>query len=185
MALPRWQDGIHLPLPQVSKQAAIVLELLYHVKEDDSVIGPVDRVRAHAEGLLHRSGMTFLTRSDGKILIQYRNREKETYPDCYDSSSSFHVMFGESYEQTAKRELIEETGIDAPLEYLMKFTHDDPPEHEIVAVFACRSDESVVINLSESFAAIFCTKGEIDEIVKSKNPAPWLKVGWSLVRSRF
>ena len=85
--------------------------------------------------------MTFLIRSDGKILIQYRNKEKETYPDCYDASSSFHVTFGESYEEAARRELGEETGVDAPLEYLTKFTHHDPPENEIVAVFACYSDQ--------------------------------------------
>ena len=115
MGLPGWQDGIHLFLPHIPKQAAMILELLYQVEEDDSVIGSVERTRANAEGLLHRSGMVFLTRSDGKILIQRRNVEKQTFPDCYDASSTFHVTFGESYEEAAKREMIEETGISAPL----------------------------------------------------------------------
>ena len=128
--------------------------------------------------------MAFLTRSDGKILIQRRNREKETFPDCYDASSAFHVAFGESYEEAARREMVEETGISVPLVYLAKFTHHDFPENEIVAVFACRSDEPVVIDRRESSAAIFCTREEVDEIVESMNPSPWLKVAWRLVRNR-
>ncbi len=110
------------------------MELLYRVKPDDSVVGPVERDRAHAEGILHRSGMIFLVRSDGRILIQRRNAARETYPESYDSSCSFHVTFGESYEEAAKRELIEEIGLSAPVTYLGKFAHYDPPENEMVAV---------------------------------------------------
>ena len=172
-------------MPQIPKQAAIILEQLYQIKDDDSIIGPVERTRAHANGLLHRSGMVFLTRSDGKILIQRRSREKETFPDCYDASSSFHVTFGESYEEAARREMAEETGIPAPLVYVSKFTHHDPPENEIVAVFACRSDEPIVIDRGESSAAMLCTKEEVDETVESKNTSPWLKVAWKLVRDRL
>src|SRR5712692_7103148 len=64
------------------------LELLYHVTEDDSVLGSIERSRAHQDQILHRSGMIFLIRSDHKVLLQRRSRKKATFPDYWDSSSS-------------------------------------------------------------------------------------------------
>lgn len=147
------------------------------------MIGPVERDRAHAEGILHRSGMIFLARSDGRVLIVRRSPAKETYPDCYDSSCSFHVTFGESYEGAAKRELVEETGITAPLTYLGKFTHYDPPENEIVAVFTCTSDDQPQISKEEFSNARFYSKEEIDGIIAVS--APWLRIGWKMAREKI
>src|SRR5256886_12319863 len=58
--------------------------------------------------------MIFLARFDGRILLQHRSPNKTIFPGCWDSSSSFHVTFGESYEQAARRELKEEAGVSAP-----------------------------------------------------------------------
>ena len=80
--------------------------------------------------------------------------------------------------------MVEETGVTAPLEFLTKFTHHDPPENQIVTVFRCRSDTAVIIDSAESSGAIFCTKEEVDKIVESMNPSPWLKAAWKLVRDR-
>src|SRR5260370_42126101 len=72
-------------------------------------------------------GMIFLARSDGKILLQRRSPNNKIFPNCWDSSSSFHVTFGESYEQAARRELREETAVSALFEYLGKFWCHVPP----------------------------------------------------------
>jgi isopentenyldiphosphate isomerase len=98
-------------------------ELLYRVSEDDSILGPVERSIAHRDQILHRSGMIFLIRSDGKILLQQRSLTRATFPGCWDSSGSFHVTFGESYEQAARRELFEETGVSAKITYRGKFSY--------------------------------------------------------------
>ena len=126
--------------------------------KDDSVLGPVERSKAHHDELPHRSGIIFLVRSDGRIMLQHRSSLKTLFPDCWDSSSSFHVTFGESYEQAARRELKEETGISAQPVYLGKFSYHVPPENEIVAVFWCESDETVRIDPSESLGASFHTR---------------------------
>jgi isopentenyl-diphosphate delta-isomerase len=161
------------------------MEMLYHVDESDLVLGSVERERAHREGILHRTGIVFVVRSDEKILLQRRSAEKRTFPNRYDTSASFHVKFGESYEEAAKRELKEETGLSAPLEYLGKFTHRDPPEYQIVAVFLCRSDEDIQIDSSEAIGADFHQKEQIDEIVASKPVTPWLRDGWKLAKDRI
>ncbi|HLD41434.1 MAG TPA: NUDIX domain-containing protein, partial [archaeon] len=95
-------------------------ELLYQVDEQDTVLGPIERKEAHKNLRLHRSGMVFIANSKGQIFIQNRAKT-ETFPDCYDSSSAFHIKFGESYEEAAHRELFEETAIKTELRLIGKF----------------------------------------------------------------
>ena len=116
--------------------------------------------------------MIFLARFDGRILLQHRSPNKTIFPGCWDSSSSFHVTFGETYEQAARRELKEETGISAPLTYLGKFSYHIPPENEIVAVFYCRSDDPIKIDPTESSGASFHTRDQVSAIASSQKAAP-------------
>jgi isopentenyldiphosphate isomerase len=150
------------------------------VAKDDSVLGSIERSKAHLEQTLHRSGMIFLVRSDGKILLQRRS-PSSTFPGCWDSSSSFHVTFGETYEQAARRELKEETGVSATLTYLGKFTYHVPPENEIIAVFSCKSDDPIRINHAESSEASFHTRDEVSTITLSESSVPWLRRGWKIL----
>lgn len=160
-------------------------ELVYHVRQDDFIIGPVDRNRAHMETILHRAGIVFLVRSDGKVLLQHRSPFKQIFPNRFDSSCSYHVTFGESYEEAAVRELREETGISSPVVLLGKFSHHDEPENQIVAVFVCRSDAAVTIDRAEAIDARFYAKEEVDRIVASEKVTPWLRDGWLLARDKI
>jgi isopentenyl-diphosphate Delta-isomerase len=162
-----------------------VTELLYRVTPEDEVLGSVDRDAAHGVGALHRSGIVFLGRSDGRILMQHRTPSKRIFPDRYDCSAAFHVAFGESYEQAAVRELREETGVSAPVRWVGKFTHHDPPEDQIVAVFTCESDAPIRVDPTESAGSEFLRKAEIDTIVRSKRVTPWLRDGWPLARGHL
>jgi isopentenyldiphosphate isomerase len=115
-----------------------------------------------------------------KILLQRRSSSNKIFSNCWDSSSSFHVTFGESYEEAARRELKEETGLSVPLKYLGKFSYHVPPENEIVAVFSCRSDDPVIIDRAESSEASFYARDEVSAIAESEVAAPWLLKGWSV-----
>ncbi len=90
-------------------------EFLYLVDEDDNVLGSVDRDEAHRTLALHRSGISFILNSKREVFLQYRAKTKKTFPGLYDASSSFHVAFGEGYQEAADRELAEEIGIRVPL----------------------------------------------------------------------
>ncbi len=160
-------------------------ELLYRVNENDSVVGEVDRDYAHSNGILHRSGIVFLSRSDRKILIQNRSSLKQIFPGRHDCSSSFHVKFGETYLEAAQRELNEETGVSATPTYVGKFLHRDPPENQIVAVFYCTSDQPVMIDNGEASGAYFCSRDEVDGMVYRNKVTPWLREGWKIVRNRI
>lgn len=157
------------------------MEMLYKVNEKDEVLGSIERNKAHKQGVLHRSGVIYLFRPDGQLLIQHRSKAKETFPDCYDSSAAFHVTYGESYEQAAKRELKEETGISAPLKYVGKFTHFDPPENEIVAVFVTQSNDKIKIDKKEASSATFYPKERVAKMATSKKASPWFRDSWKII----
>ena len=91
-----------------------------------------------------------------------------------------HVTFGESYEQAARRELKEETGVSAPLRCDGKFSYHVQPENEVVAGFFCESDDAIRIDQVESSEASFHAKDEVKVIVASEAAALWLTMGWKI-----
>jgi isopentenyl-diphosphate delta-isomerase len=155
------------------------------VNVKDEVLGSVSRAEAHSKGLLHRSGMVFVVNNRGQVLINKRSSEKETFPACYDSSASFHVTYGESYEESAKRELLEENRIDAPVQYLGKFIHNDLPEYQIVSVFLCTSDITPVVDPQEFSKHHFYSIPQMERLMKNAKITPWLRDGWKVLINHF
>jgi len=155
--------------------------MLYHVNENDKVLGKISRDEAHSKLLLHRSGMVFLMNSNDKILINMRSQKHETFPSCYDSSVSFHVKYGETYEIAAKRETEEEIRIKSPLKFIGKFMHIDPPEYQILFVFLCVSNEKPIIDPEEFSSGKFYSIKEAEKIVQNENITPWFREGWKIL----
>ncbi len=85
------------------------------------VIGQAPRSYVHAQKLLHRAAHVFVFNSQNELLVQVRSATKDEFPNCYTSSASGHLSTGEDYLESAQRELQEEIGIVAPLEFLGKF----------------------------------------------------------------
>jgi 16S rRNA (adenine1518-N6/adenine1519-N6)-dimethyltransferase len=110
------------------------------VDENDNVIDRAPRSYVHAQKLLHRAVSIFLFNTRGELLIQKRSASKDEYPGCYTSSASGHVSAGETYDETAPRELAEELGIDTPLEYLMRFPAGPETANEHTALYRTTTD---------------------------------------------
>lgn len=87
-------------------------EKLDIVNERDEVIGQDTRDRIHDLGLLHREIHVWFITPDGKVILQHRAKDKDTYPDLLDATVGGHVEIGQTYEQTAVKETKEETGVD-------------------------------------------------------------------------
>jgi isopentenyldiphosphate isomerase len=62
----------------------------------------------HDQGLIHRVIHVMVEDEHGHILLQKRSGNLSIYPNCWDISVGGHVDLGESYLQTATRELKEE-----------------------------------------------------------------------------
>jgi isopentenyl-diphosphate delta-isomerase type 1 len=82
------------------------------VNEKDEVVGYRSRYECHHDkSLIHRAIDVVLFNKEGKIAMQKRSKKKDLYPGYYCVTASGHVSKGESYEETAHRELKEEMGV--------------------------------------------------------------------------
>lgn len=80
------------------------------------------RESAHRNGIRHRTSHVWILRlHNGKaqVLLQKRNRNKDSYPGCYDISSAGHIPAEEGFLESALRELKEELGVIAEKEELI------------------------------------------------------------------
>jgi len=82
------------------------------VDENNVVIGVTPRKGVHKTGKLHLAVHVFMFNSEGKLWIEKRGQTVDTHPGCYDSSAAGHVSSGETYDEAARMESIEELGID-------------------------------------------------------------------------
>lgn len=94
------------------------LELLEVVDNEDQVIGLETRGKIHQEGLLHREIHVWFITPNGEIIFQHRAKDKDTYPDLLDATVGGHVEPKMSYEETAIKECLEETGLNIDLRKL-------------------------------------------------------------------
>ena len=81
----------------------------------------IKRSEAHAKGIRHRTAHIWVVRKTEdkiQVLLQKRAKNKDSFPGCYDTSSSGHILAGDEPCESARRELFEELGISAEAEDL-------------------------------------------------------------------
>lgn len=116
-------------------------EIFDVVDEQDRVVGQAPRSQVHKQGLLHRAACIFVFNSKGELLVQHRSATKDEFPSCYTSSASGHLGAGEDYAESAQREMFEEIGITAPLEYLTKLPASRETANEFTVLFKAVTDQ--------------------------------------------
>ena len=120
------------------------------VNEKDEVIGSALKSKKSELGFISRVAVVFVKDSNGKIIVCKRGPNKKRYPGKYDLTACGNVEPGETYEQTAKRELTEETGIEGlPVmlgKYYCENIHDGIKFKYFVGVFLTTSDQEPKLN---------------------------------------
>ena len=124
-------------------------EIFDIVDTADQVIGAAPRSEVHARRLLHRAVNIFVFNTAGELLVQKRSATKDEFPLCYTSSASGHVSSGETYDQTAPRELAEELGLSGPLEFLVKLFDGEKTACEHSALYRLITDEPPIFDADE------------------------------------
>jgi len=136
-------------------------EKLNIVDEEDNIIREDTRENIHKKGLLHREIHVWIYKKNLDILFQRRAPDKDTFPNLLDASVGGHVDLGLTYEESALKELEEETGIIAnkkDLIFLRKVRKKsyDPVTKTInntfKAVYAYSLKESIKLKLEKGQA---------------------------------
>jgi 16S rRNA (adenine1518-N6/adenine1519-N6)-dimethyltransferase len=81
------------------------------VDENNNPTGGATKQEAWRDGLIHRVVRISILDQAGRLLVQKRSLQKELFPGRWDNSAAGHVDMGETYKQTALRELNEELGL--------------------------------------------------------------------------
>jgi len=100
------------------------VDLVEIVDENDFVVGIATRKEMRTKMLRHRTSFVLVFNSRGEIFITKRASCKDYEPGKWEIGQGGVMEQGETYEENAKRELMEELGIESSLEYLFDFHFD-------------------------------------------------------------
>lgn len=113
-------------------------ERLILVNYMDELIGEAGKLEAHQKGLLHRAFSVFLYH-DNQLLIQKRAAGKYHSAGLWANTCCSHPRVGEALAEAAHRRLVEEAGIDCPIEELGSFVYREQfeslAEYELDHIF--------------------------------------------------
>jgi 16S rRNA (adenine1518-N6/adenine1519-N6)-dimethyltransferase len=110
-------------------------ELFPVVDESDRILGYASRSEVHGNNLRHRAVHILIFSAPGDVYLQQRSRWKDRHPLKWDSSAAGHVTAGETYDETARRELKEELGVDVPLKRISKIIASRCTDHEFIWLY--------------------------------------------------
>lgn len=71
------------------------------------------RAKEIPEGRYHIVCDVLIRHLDGDFLLTLRDPHKEMYPNCWEASAGGSALAGETPEEAARREMLEETGLAA------------------------------------------------------------------------
>ena len=96
---------------EAAHRAASDAELIAWVDERDNLLGALVRSDLRRRGLIGRCTFIFLFNSAGELCVHRRTLSKAIYPGYWDTAAGGMVAAGESYADSAARELAEELGV--------------------------------------------------------------------------
>lgn len=138
-------------------------ELVTIVDPANRVVGQTSRNEMRQQNLRHRATYILVFNSKGEIFVQKRTKTKDIYPGFFDIAAGGVVQAGESYEESARRELLEELGVTAALEFLFDHYFADERNKVWGRVYRCRHEGPFVLQQSEVESGSFMTPKKILE----------------------
>ncbi len=161
------------------------------VDEHDNDLGTMEKMAAHLDGgTLHRAFSVFVFGPDGRVMLQKRAAGKYHFGGLWTNTCCSHPREGETPEDAGRRRLMEEMGIDIPVESVTRFVyraHDEATgltEHELDHVLIGRFAGVPDLNPEEASDWRWAHPDEIDADLEA-HPArytPWFPIAWRALR---
>jgi isopentenyldiphosphate isomerase len=120
-------------------------EVLQVVDVKGRFLRAASRVECHVDAaLIHRSVCVLLFDAEGELYIQRRARSKDTYPGQRDLSATGHVRVGETEDDAAARELVEELGVRTVIRRVDTMLLRLPAETEFATIYRCSYNGTII-----------------------------------------
>jgi len=154
------------------------------VDKNDRILGYANRSEVHGNNLRHRAVHILIFNQTGDVYLQQRSRWKDRHPLKWDSSAAGHVAAGESYDETARRELKEELGVSVALQKIAKIPASQKTDQEFVWLYRGVASGDVVPDKSEIEQGAFLPPTIVDRWTSARpeNFAPGFLECWKTNR---
>jgi 16S rRNA (adenine1518-N6/adenine1519-N6)-dimethyltransferase len=156
------------------------------VDKKDRILRYAPRSEVHGNNLRHRAVHILVFNEAGALYLQQRSRWKDRHPLLWDSSAAGHVSAGESYDETAQRELEEELGVSIPLEKVLTLPASGRTDQEFIWLYRGQLPGNPKPNRGEIEAGAFFSPEVIDGWIAARpeNFAPGFLECWQAYRRR-
>lgn len=153
------------------------------VSENDEILGLMNKMEAHENGILHRAFSVFLFNDKGEMLLQKRASGKYHSPNQWTNAVCSHPKIDETYLEGAYRRLKEELGITTDLTEKFSFMYKADVgqnlwEHELDHVFTGNYEGSFALNNDEVSEVRYISMQQLDEEMSAnpENFTEWFKI---------
>jgi len=143
------------------------------VDEKGSVVDKKPRSVVHSQGLLHRGVYFFVFGKDYKVLVSQRSATKDVFPEYWSILLGGHLSAGETFEEAAVREILEETGVENEIFFITDYKNFwNKKDLELAKVYGVIADENFKIDKSEVKQCFFLALEEAKKLLATKKTLP-------------
>jgi isopentenyldiphosphate isomerase len=138
-------------------------ELVDVVDDAGRTVAVVTRREMRRRRLPHRSTAILVFSTRGEIFIHLRTPGKDVFPSHWDVAVGGVLAAGESFADGARRELLEELGVGAPLEELFPFRYADEHSSVQAMVYKAVHDGPFQLQAEEIVRGEFVAVSDVKE----------------------
>ena len=155
-------------------------EFVQIVDENNEEIAVLSRRLMREQNLIHRASYVLLFNHRDELFVQQRTLSKDIYPGYHDVAAGGVVVAGESYEESAARELTEELGVkDVPLLPCFDHYFEDEGNRVWGRVFRCRHEGPFTLQAEEVAGGRFMT---LEQVMALSEREPFTPDGIEILR---
>ena len=148
-------------------------EIVQIVDRNNLEVEALPRRIMREQGLVHRASYILVFNDQEELFLQKRTDTKDLYPSCWDVAAGGVVLAGESYEESAERELAEELGVDG-VSFTSLFDQYFEEEDNRVwgRIFSCIHNGPFQLQKEEVASGCFMSVPDIFELAKTEKFTP-------------